>query len=79
MRKGFFRKWRLHPAERYERAHFYYKKLQKGTSDLSESYVYSILALLFKKQIFEQTKSSRVAWEIWMQFWPKITPDELLS
>ena len=44
-------------------------------SDLSNPYIYSIFALLLRKQICEKNKSLSAASESWPQFWPKITPD----
>ena len=52
---------------------FPYKKLQKGTSDMSNPYVHSTFTLLLIKQIFEKNKSSKGASESRTQFWPRIT------
>ena len=58
--------------QRYKRALFPYKILQKGSSDFSNLYVHSTITLLFIKQTFEKNKSSRAVPENQTHFCPEI-------
>ena len=44
-----------------KRALFHYKKVKKGTSDLTSRYAYSLFTIVLIKQIFEKNKSLRAA------------------
>ena len=44
-----------------KRAHFQYKKVKKGTLNLTSPFVYSLFTLVLTKQIFEKNRSSRAA------------------
>ena len=63
-------KGNIHP--RYKRALFTIN--YKGTSDLTSPYVHCIFSLILIKQIFEKSKSLRIASKSQTQFLPRITP-----
>ena len=44
-----------------KRALFHYKKVKKGTPNLTSPYVYSLFTIVLIKQIFEKNKSLRAA------------------
>ena len=44
-----------------KRALVYYKKVEKGTPNLTSPYVHSLFTIVLIKQIFEKNKSSRAA------------------
>ena len=50
-----------------KRESFHYKKVKKGTPNLTFPYVYSVFTIFLTKQIFEKNKSPRVASGSWTQ------------
>ena len=51
-----------------KRGLFHYKKVKKGTPNLTSPYAHRLLAIVLIKQIFENNKSSRAASESQTQF-----------
>ena len=51
-----------------KRALFHYKKVKKGTPNLTSPYIYGFFAILLIKQIFEKNNSSRAASRSRIQF-----------
>ena len=50
-----------------KREPFHYKKVNKGTTNFTSPYVYSLFTIFLIKQIFEKNKSPRVASGSWTQ------------
>ena len=58
--RGYFRNWGQHPEDS-KRVLFHYRKVKKGTHNLTSPYVHSIFSTVLIKQIFEKNKSLRTA------------------
>ena len=51
-----------------KRALFHYKKVKKGTTNLTSPYIHSLFTTVLIKQIFEKNKSSSAVSGSWTQF-----------
>ena len=51
-----------------KRALFQYKKVKKGTPNLTSPYIHSVFTIVLIKQIFEKNMSFRAASGSWTQF-----------
>ena len=51
-----------------KRALFHYKKVKKGTPNLTSPFIHSLLTIVLIKKFFEKNKSSRAASESRTQF-----------
>ena len=66
---GYFRNLVQRCLEKIQkRALFHYKKVKKGTPNLTSPYIHSLFTIVLIKQIFEKNESSRAASRSQTQF-----------